>query len=75
MNIFVDVDSFTSPDVSKRTKEAKDMYERGDYKAVIIFVDSLFGWGEGELDRYEYTQEEAIRCLKVLGGESVIEGV
>lgn len=63
---FGDIESVASIDLSKEINLANEMYTKGDYKGVIIFIDSLYGWGEGELGR-EYTQEEAARCMKVLG--------
>lgn len=73
MESFTDVESFGSSDVPERTAEAIEMFQRGSYKEVIVFVDSLFGWREDELEREGYTQEEAIRCIKVLGGDSAVE--
>jgi hypothetical protein len=45
---------------------AKQLYISGDYRELCNFVDRLYGWGPGELDR-DYTQDEALFCLRQIG--------
>jgi hypothetical protein len=45
---------------------AKELYISGDYKELCHFVDRLYGWEPGAIDR-EYTQEEAQFCLRQVG--------
>lgn len=70
MDILVDVDSFRNDRQYAELEELVEKYNKGQYKDVVIYIDAMYGWGEDELGR-NYTQEEAKRCLKVLGGNCV----
>lgn len=53
--------------IAEKIKEnVMDLYQQGKYKEVIVFVDSIFGWKEGEIEQ-EYTKEKAEWCLRQLG--------
>lgn len=44
-------------------KKAMSLYMRNRYKEVCDFIDGVYGWNAGELNR-KYTKEEAQWCLQ-----------
>lgn len=48
---------------------AKRLYKEGKYQEVIDYVDGLFGWKPGELERKEGSEQENAKwCLGIIEG-------
>jgi hypothetical protein len=66
---FLNSENRKSPGVAAIRMYVKQLYIDGRYKELIEYVDNLYGWAPGELDRQEYTQEAAEFCLRqIVGG-------
>lgn len=67
-HVFIDEED-ESEEVKKQIKKDKEhvlnLFNNEQYREVIVFVDRMFGWEDGELHRPCYTKEIAMSCIKI----------
>lgn len=54
-------------------KRVQGFYLAGDYQKVCDFVDGLYGWEPGELERTSYTKESAEWVMNEVGIPLVVD--